>query len=119
MTLHAPFIITSRLLAGLKIGDGTISIDYDGEDKDGRTIYRYYVDVDRHGTHEGNDLKSGCGGGTLQEGMESFMSFLYACAEGGENADLFPPWVREWAEENKDEIGMLEVELGEAVLIEE
>ena len=119
MTLKTPFIITSRLLAGVKVGTATISIEDRGYTSSGRTRWGYYIDLaDRE--HEGNDMTSGVGGGTLQEGMGSLLSFLGAAAESynyngmeGENSDLFPEWVTKWASENSDEISMLQCEIEE------
>jgi hypothetical protein len=68
-------------------------------------------------THTGEDLKSGVGGGSLQEGFASLLAFLEAAAESyryqfhtgrqGENVDLFPAEVIAWAYQHSDEIGML------------
>ena len=131
MQLKSPFIITSRLLPGIKVNDGTISIEYSGISSDKRTIYKYYIDIPE-GEFEGNDLKSGVGGGNLQSGMESLLSFLNAAAESynyrmrkgengrGENEDLFDEKVTEWAANNSDEIGILACEIEEQEnLIEE
>lgn len=119
MTLNSPVQITSRLLAGVQIGDTEISIGYAGETSDGRTRYEYYIDSEAF-NHHAKDLKSGCGGGSLQEGLESLLSFLGAAAESwrysgkdGENSDLFPEAVCEWAAQNSDEISMLAIELEE------
>lgn len=112
MKLRAPFMITARLLPGVKIGDVTLSIQDTGlRTPDNRTVYEYFIDGPGW-THSANDLKSGCGGGTLQEGMESLLSFLGAAAESypdGENSDLFPAW----AHQNSDEITLLGIELKE------
>ena len=115
MKLHDPFIITARLLPGVKVGDGYISIEYGGTTDDNRTRYRYQIDTPEI-EHTDNDLKSGGGGGSLQEGMASLLSFLDAAAESydyhlrtgsaGENEDLFPKNVVEWAYQNRDEIGL-------------
>lgn len=118
MKMKSPIIITSRLLAGVAIGEGTISIDYDGVSDDGRTIYRYYLDAPEI-EYEGNDLRSGAWGGNLQSGLESLLSFMGAASEAwnyGENAenyDLFPHDVMEFCSRNADEISMLAIELEE------
>lgn len=108
MKIKEPCIITSRLMAGIKIGDGTISIDYAGSTVDGRTIYRYYIDLPDY-SFEDIDLKSGCGGGSLQGGLESLLFFLSAAAEAcnypdSENKDLFPAQITEWAYNYSNEI---------------
>lgn len=81
--------------------------------------------------HTGQDLKSGIGGGSLQQGMVSLLSFLAACGESygyklrtgrdGENYDLFPPAIAEWAYQNSDELSTLEIDIeeSEVELIEE
>ena len=130
MKLHPPFIITPRLMAGLKIGDAFVSIEYGGY-KEGRIAYHYCIDLPGGVEHEATDLHSGRGGGSLQAGMVDLLCFLGACAESlaykdrtgseGENADLFPRTVGEWARQNSDEIASLqcEIEESETPLIEE
>lgn len=128
MKLQTPFEISPRLLPCVRIGDVFISIDYAGETRDGRTRYRYHIDLPNGKEHTGTDLKSGCGGGDLQAGMESLLSFLSAAAESyrysgmdGENSDLFPEFICQWASDNSDAISMLAIELEETKtqLIEE
>src|SRR3990167_2996986 len=100
MLIHSPFIITSRLLPGIQIGEGTISIDYSPRpDPEGRTRYRWHVDLPS-GDYSDDDLRSGVGGGSLQEGLASLLSFLGAAGESlkyrertgspGDNEELFP-----------------------------
>jgi len=120
MKLQAPFEISARLLPSVHIGESFISITFDGETPDGRARYRYYLDTPTF-DYENNDLASGVGGGSLQAGMESLLSFLGAAAEayrygmrGGsksENADLFPEHVMEWAYLNEDELGVRACEM--------
>jgi hypothetical protein len=122
MLLSDPIVITSRLLPGVKVGDATVSIDYGGTTVDGRQQYLWYVDIDGQ-EFEGDDLASGVGGGSLQEGLSSLFSFLSAFAESvdysartgrdSENADLFPAGLADWASENSDELSMLSIELEE------
>lgn len=126
MKLNSPFIITSRLLAGLRVpAHGSlseISIEAIGSTSDGRTRYRYFIDTPEF-NHSGQNLKSGCGGGSLQEGMESLLSFLGAAGEAygyqmrtkreSDNSDLFPVNVMAWAYQNSDELSMLQCELEE------
>ena len=121
MQLQSPVLITSRLLPGVRVGGGTISITYsDREGEGGRTRYRWFVDLDNGSEFTGDDLQSGCQGGSLQEGLVSLLSFLGAFAEAqrypdSENADLFPSGLAEWATANSDEISMLESEIEETV----
>lgn len=130
MTLNSPFIITPRLLPGVQVGDGLISIEYARSDRDGRTVYRYHIDIPGH-EYSGTDLRSGCQGGSLQDGMESLLTFMGACGESyryamrtgrqGENTDLFPPAIAEWCYRHSDELSMLalEIEESETALIDE
>jgi hypothetical protein len=124
MEIHSPLCITSRLLPGVKIGEGTISIEYAGE-KDGRHAYRWFIDNGnvRGQDFQGDDLCSGIDGGSLQEGLASLLGFLGAFAEAityqdlaeqkSDLADLFPAGLAEWAADNADEIGMLAFDLEE------
>ena len=122
MQLSAPFSISSRLLPALVVGGATIQVEYAGS-KLGRTVYRWTIDLPDGSTHTGDDLSSGVGGGTIQEGFSSLVSFLSACGESvnyrdrtgrtGESADLFPGPVAEWAGAHSDDLGMLCCELDE------
>lgn len=111
--LKEPFFISSRLLPAVKVGGTTVSIEYAGDRlPDGRVPYRYFLDFPDGTEHVGEDLKSGAFGGTLRQGMESLLAFLEACGESrnprygdhGENADLFPESIGDWAYQNSDEI---------------
>ena len=114
MILHPPFMIGLRLLPALRVGNAVISIEYASHPgREGRTRWRYFIDAPQL-THEDDDLQSGCQGGSLQEGMESLLTFLSAAGEAmafelrtgrvSENLNLFPPKVVEWAYQNQDEI---------------
>lgn len=124
--LKSPFIITSRLMAGLQIGKGFISIGQGERNSEGRTQYGVFIDLPDGSEHEISGLRSGCQGGDLQEGFASLLSFLSAAAESyayaqrqgnpgmdGENSSLFPQPVTEWAYQNSDEISMLALEIQE------
>lgn len=120
LVIRSPFIITPRLMAGVKIGDAFISIGQGERNSEGRTQYGIFIDLPDGSEHEVTDLRSGCQGGNLQEGMASLLSFLSAAAESyaykgmdGENSDLFPQAVTEWAYQNSDEISMLALEIEE------
>ena len=125
MIIYPPLCITSRLLAGVQIGGATVSIEYARTTSDSRQAYRWFVDSGNghRQDFQGDDLCSGVGGGSLQEGLESLLGFLGAFAEAiayeersgqeSENADLFPAMLGEWATTNADEITMLEQELME------
>jgi hypothetical protein len=124
--IKAPCSITPRLLPGIRINDSWLSIEYAGESPDGRQIYRVHLDTPAF-SYSDETLRSGIGGGTLQQGLESCLSFMGACAESihysgqeGENSNLFPPHVGEWCAANSDELGMLQCLLEETKdLIEE
>lgn len=122
MLIHEPCVITPRLLPGLKIGDGFISVEYLGEvDRRGAPRFRYYIDTPDF-EYEGSDL-SGWDG--LQGALEACISFLSAAVEGSayeratgrksDNADLFPEHVVEWAAQYEGELYLEE----DATLIEE
>ena len=131
MILHAPIIITPRLLPGVEVGNAYLSIRYSSRPGvDGRIRYRYFVDLPGGTIYSNNDLQSGCDGGDLVKGLASLMSFLSACGESveyrsgeepSENANLFPPAVGEWCAENNNELSSISVELEEVetILIEE
>jgi len=126
MELREPVIITPRLLAGVAVGGGFVSIEYSPRAGDeGRTRYRYHIDPQKGRGYSRDDLQSGCQGGGLQEGLSSLLSFLPACGEsvayqGGENSELFPPRIARWCAENSDELSILGVELeeGENLIVE-
>ena len=121
MTINKPLGITSRLLPGVLVADGEMSLDYSKNPGRGTaTRYHWYIDIPA-GSFDGEDLQSGQQGGGLQEGFASLLSFLTAAVESykykgtdGENADLFPLPVVEWASQNSSELEMLAYELGEA-----
>ena len=130
MILHSPLIITPRLMPGLKIGDAFISLGYGSRSSDNRAIYEVWIDLPDGSEHAITDLRSGCGGGDIQDGIASLLSFLGAAAESrhyrertgreGENEDLFAPAVVDWASENSDDISAYAHDLEEgAQLVEE
>ena len=118
MKFTDPFIITPRLMAGLQIGGGFISVGRGPRNSEGRTTYGCFIDLPDGSEHEIAGLRSGCQGGSTQEGFASLLSFLGAAAESlryrgewiddpDDNMHLFPRPVTEWAAANCDEIGML------------
>ncbi len=130
MILHNPICITARLLPGVTIGEGWISIEYDGWTDNGRRQYQYHIDLPSY-SYSNNELASRVGGGSLQSGLESLLSFLGAFAASvsyeerrggpGENTNMFPSELAEWATHNSDEIMLVGLELKESTtpLIEE
>lgn len=132
MKLHSPFEISARLLPALRIGKAWIQLEYSRRPgSENRTRYKWTLDLPTKRYFFGDDLQSGNGGGDLQSGFVSLLSFLSACGESygyrlrtgreGENCDLFPEPVAEWAYQNASEISLLqlEIEKSETPLIEE
>lgn len=126
MTLNSPVIITPRLLPGVQVGKAFVSIEYlKRAGREGRTRYLWHIDLENGQEFSGDDLQSGCGGGSLQSGLESLLSFLSAAGEAyrydmshkrdseDSNASMFPSPVSEWAYQNSDELSMLALELQE------
>jgi len=116
--LHPPVAISPRLHPGVHVGGAWVSICYaDRPGDDGRVRYRWHIDIDVQ-EYTGDDLQSGCQGGSLQDGLESLLSFLSAYAEAidyqqrtqreSDNAGLFPEGLEQWASENAEELAMLE-----------
>ncbi len=131
MKLSPPFSISSRLMAGLKIGTGTVSVGYsDRRPDNGRIRYEFFIDApdvefSSHSLQEGKNVKGG-----LQKAFVDLLSFLSAAAsdyrsnnrlvdpEG--NSGLFPENVVVWAWGNEEEITDLIAEIqGEDGLIQE
>ena len=123
MILRGPFMISSRLMAAVKVGDGTISLGISGKQtRDGRDIYTVYIDLPE-GEFLVDDMCSGCGGGSVREGFSALLVFLCAAGEAydykqrtgddSENSGLFPPAVNGWAAEYSGELDILCAELDE------
>lgn len=120
MLLSPPFIISSALAPGLRIGDvATLSLldvspagDTDPAtrvmgDRD-RARFELYFNDGRE-PYVDDQLRSGVGGfRSPVEAFEAFLGFLEAAAEssryGGDNTDLFPTHIVEWAAEHIDDI---------------
>lgn len=131
MTLHEPVIITSRLMAGLRLEDGAeLSIGFGEETLDGRIAYDVWIDLpeaevpaDASREFHVTDMRSGVGRASLQEGLEALLAFLEAAAEAHgyrertgrptENEDLFEAPIVAWAAGCADEIGCLRLGLEE------
>ncbi len=124
MQIKQPLDITSRLLPGVEIGGATISIEYAHVTRDRRQAYRWFIDLPNGDKEfQSEDLCSGAGVGTLQEGLESLLGFLSAFAEACQYDDpsdfsqpeecLFPAGLAEWAVANADEFSVLECQLQE------
>ena len=97
-------------------GQVEVRVTRNGTDHEGRAVYA--VDITGPGVdyHRMQDLRTGVGSDPGPDGMlATLTSYLTACAESypdGENADLFPPDVAEWAAQHSDEITMLGLEHG-------
>lgn len=119
--IQSPFMITARLMVGFQLGDATVSVSYDGVDDEGRDAYDVVIDFADGESFDVGPVRTGVGGGSIGEAMESLLAFLGAAAEAGNadredpdsNANLFPARVVEWAEQNSDELAMMETELQE------
>jgi hypothetical protein len=117
VTLRAPLAISTRLLPAVQIGNAWLSLEPGGVVED-RLQWRYFLDVAGEEIGSGADLASAPQYTDDEEGTRAafgaLLSFLTACAEsypGGENADLFPTPVAEWACQHDDEIAMLREEI--------
>lgn len=129
MEVSYPCVITHRLRCGVRINDSEISIDIGNWTDDGRISYRYWLDLKLDGKRiefYEEDIQSGVGGGSLQEGLQALLSFLGACGESyayamrnngkladTDNGNLFPENVAEWCYINLDELAMVRCELEE------
>ena len=116
MKLHSPFIIGSALSPALKIGDSTLHLTDVQLAEQGRDQATFLL-VTPEFEYVDDQLRSGVGGFQSTVGIfESFLGFMQAACESaeyemrtglqGENTDLFPKHVVEWALEHKDAIDM-------------
>ena len=113
MILHEPFIIGPNLRPALKVGNGILSLASAAWSDEGSSIlgkrmeFGFYLDTPDFEYFD-DRMQSGCGGYGLVEAFEDFLGFLEAAVESyryeqrypgakGENTDLFPPHVVEWA----------------------
>lgn len=123
MKLNSPFAISPRLAPAVQIGAAWLSF-VDGH---------FVLDLPDGSEYVATDFRFPAGRiagdsdmDVLQEGFAAMLSFLSACAESrayglrqygdamkGENSDLFPANVGEWAESMSDEIDLLAYELEE------
>lgn len=101
----------------LNHADGTVHlrVERNGKDWERRTVYYYSITGSGLDHREYQDLCTGVGmdPGPLAM-LATLLSFLTACAESypdGENADLFPRDVAEWAAQHSDELSMLRFEI--------
>ena len=113
MILHEPFIIGPNLRPALKVGNGTLSlasmswVEEPSPVLGKRMAFGFYLDTPDFEYFDAR-VQSGCGGCDLVEAFETFLCFLEAAVDSynyeqwyagykGENTDLFPSYVVEWA----------------------
>jgi hypothetical protein len=120
MKLKTPFIIDSTLSPSLRIADATLALHlplFPAEKaRWGATMILEAPGIALTDT----TLRSGLSGfRSLVDPFSTYLSMLDAAAEareGGDNADLFPPNVMQWARENASAIAQarndLQDELG-------
>ena len=124
MILTGPFVITPRLLPGVRIGGAWVQLERTRDvGAYGKPVHRWTIDLPDGSEHTGEDL---CGREGLQGMFGSLLAFLGACADGygytlrtgreSESVALFPSAVAEWAYQHSDEIDSLRVEIEEAGL---
>lgn len=131
MKLLPPFFISARLAPAVKVADAVLSF------ADGGFVFDF-ADGREHVVSDFRFPQGRVRGDTdenvLQDGFAAVLSFLSACAESrdyaertkgdpmaGENSDLFPEWVGQWAQGNSSEIAMAQFECdrhesGESIL---
>lgn len=108
----------------LRVGDATLTVEYIGREYDSfreyRPRYKYIITPDDLAWQYVGDDISGPRYGAIDatSAMSALLSFLEACAESrtygdgtGENSDLFPAHVGEWAEQYSDEINLARYEI--------
>jgi len=131
MKIYHPCSITSRLLPGIKLSTGTISIEYsERAGRESRTRYQYHIDIDGMPEFTDDDLESGCQGGSLNKGLASLLSFMSSAAESysfqqrndvswNESEEMWPENITEWLDSVSDELSMAAYELEESNCIVE
>lgn len=122
MKLLAPFFISSRLAPAIKLADGELSYNSGKFTLETPTFtHSWQAGFPRCRVRGATDAN------VLQDAFRAQCSFLSACAESrayaerqgkdaseGENSDLFPSEVGEWAQANSGEIDMMGFELSES-----
>lgn len=110
--IENPFIITSHLCWGVKIGSATITLTKTEPAEEGRTRCTFVIE-DGDWSYTDSEMKTGAGRWSPGSAIETFLSFLEAAAEAyrygpaSDNYDMFPEPVMQWAYGNGDEIGMV------------
>jgi hypothetical protein len=108
-------------MAAVQVGGATLSIEHGTIDREGRDNYVIWIDLPNGSEHAITDMRSGCQGGTIQDGMASLLSFLGAAEiDPDGNEGLFNAEIVNWADANSDEISVLGCEIEETPnLVEE
>lgn len=98
MSIPTDFTDSTNITAGRV----TLTVGTYADDRGQRRPWHYYITVGNTIVHVGNDLESG---GSADEALETFASFLGAWADSvaymerngreGENIHLFPLWLYE------------------------
>jgi hypothetical protein len=119
LTLHHPLAISPRLLPGLQVPGGWLTVEPNGFSQS-RLSWTWRLDVDGH-EFAGTDLSTGAQYTHDEAGyraaLGAMLSFLGAAAEtyryGSSDGDdpLFEESVLAWAHQNDDELSMLHAEL--------
>ena len=121
MLLKSPFIITSTLSPGIKIGDSVLHLTDVQLAEQGRDQATFLL-VTPEFEYQDDQLRSGVGGFQSTVSIfESFLGFMQAACEAAEyeertgydseNSDLFPRHVVEWALLNKCELDYTHMEI--------
>ena len=121
MLLKSPFIITSTLSPGIKIGDSVLHLTDVQPAEQGRDQATFLL-VTPEFEYQDDQLRSGVGGFQSTVSIfESFLGFMQAACESAEheertgydseNSDLFPRHVVEWALLNKCELDYTHMEI--------
>lgn len=131
IVVTAPMIITSRLLPGVKIGDGMLSVELGGIDVDGKVIVSYALDFAgespiRRLEYVGNDVRLAMVAGDtdadlIRKAASTLLAFLASDAEqanygGPDEGDgwAFNEAVATWALDNDHEIWEVKLAIDES-----
>lgn len=117
MILEWPLIISSRLLPDVKVGEDTLSIEFDSNSNS----WMYHIDTQDGRELSGDGLKGRFS--NVREVFACLFDFMEACVESirysrhtgerGENSDLFSPEIASWVEDNQTQIEYLRLVLSE------
>ena len=104
MILHAPFFISSRLLPALKVGDATLHLERTTWAGLGETAH-FILEVPGRPAYHDSQLHTTAGHfGSRVAAFDDFLTFLAYSGETANENEMFPEWVRKWAEEHLEDI---------------